>query len=52
MENIIEYPDPIDKGLQASTQGLCTLWFSCEQLPPSIADKSQNIKTGRSMFHK
>ena len=26
MENIIEYPDPIDRGWQASTEGLCPLW--------------------------
>ena len=52
MENIIEYPDPINRGWQASTERLCPPWYSCEQLPPSITDKSQNIKTGRSMLHK
>ena len=52
MENIIEYPDLIDRGWQASTEGLCPRWYSCEQLSPSITDKSQNIKTGRSMFQK
>ena len=52
MENIIEHPGPIDRGWQASTEGLCPFWYSCEQLPPLITDKSQNIKTGRSMFHR
>ena len=44
MENIIEYPDPINRGWEASTEGLCPLWYSCEQLPPSITEKGQNIK--------
>ena len=52
MENIINYPDPIDRGWQASMEGLCQLWYSCKQLPPSITYKIQNIKIGRSMFHK
>ena len=52
MENIIEYADLIDRGWQASTEGLCPLWFGSEQLPPYISDKSQNMKTERSMFHK
>ena len=52
MSNIIEYPDPIGRGWQASTEGLFPLWYSCEQLPPSITDKNQTMKTGRSMFHK
>ena len=51
-ENIIEYPDPIVRGWQPSTEGLCPFWYSCEQLPPSITDESQNIKTGIIMFHK
>ena len=52
MSNIIEYPDPIGRGWQASTEDLFPLWYSCEQLPPSITDKNQTMKTGRSMFHK
>ena len=52
MENIIEYPDPIDRGWQASAKGLCPVWFGSEELPTLITDKSQNMKTGRSMFHK
>ena len=52
MKNIIEYPDPIDRGWRASTEGFCPFWFSCEQISASITDKNQNIKTGRSMFHK
>ena len=52
MKNIIEYPDPINRGWQVSTEGLCSLWYSCEQFPPSIIEKGQNIKTGRSMFDK
>ena len=30
MKNIIEYPDPIDRDWQASTEGLYLLWYSCE----------------------
>ena len=52
MQNIKEYPDPIGRGWQASTEGLRPVWYSSEQLPPSITDKNQNRKTGRSMFHK
>ena len=52
MENIIEYPDPINRVWQASTEGFCPLWYSCEQLPQSVIEKCQNIKTGRSMFDK
>ena len=52
IKNIIKYPDNIDSGWQTSMEGLCPLWWSFEQLPPSITDKSQNIKTGRSMFNK
>ena len=52
IENIIEYPDLIDRGGQAYTEALCPLWFGFEQLPPLTTDKSQNMKTGRSNFHK
>ena len=30
MENIKEYTDPIGRGWKTSTEGLCSLWFSCE----------------------
>ena len=52
MKNIIEYPDPINRGWQVSTEGVCPLWYSCEQLPPSIIGKGQNVKTGGSIFDK
>ena len=49
MENIIEYPDPNNRGWQASKEGLCPLWYSCEQVLPSVTEKDQSIKTGRSI---
>ena len=52
MENTIEYLYSVVEVGRTSTEGLHSTWYICEQLPPSITDQSQNIKTGRGMFHK